>query len=184
MGYTWPRNRIKKSHLSPKSHSSAPSERRDILSNYLVSYHGARHSENEKDDAGTGIQQDAEDVQANLDIRKEVTDALLSLFGDQPECSSKEAVREFLDSSTSQDDQAILRRLFHWADTRVRKVTEGNPVVTVSASTAGELVTNLENFTTHSEDEKRKARNLPYTTGLSCEISFRRSSHTPWYSVP
>lgn len=129
------------------------SDRREILAAYLAAYYHATHRTNEEDCPDQDNQQCPDELEANSDICNEAVTALFSLFGNQRECRTKQAVRDFLDAADSPQDDSILRNLYTWCDNLITKATDGRKVVAISASTAGELSQKLENFTAYAEDD-------------------------------
>lgn len=128
-------------------------ERRDILKDYLVHYYRATHDLENDDGSPSTTADDPAEESSNIDIRKEVTDVLVSLFGKHSECASKAAARRFLDTATCEDDRSILDRLYEWTDTLIRRAAGDIAVVSVTASTPEDLNTKLQAFTAYGEDE-------------------------------
>lgn len=128
-------------------------ERQKILNDYVASYWNVRHGNNDDDDADPSDRPSGEDGEDSVDIQNEVVDALISLFGNQPECRTKQNAKRFLNSATSPDDPAILTKLHAWSDSLVSKATNDKSVITIEASTAGQLAKLLAEYTSYAEND-------------------------------
>ncbi|USW49512.1 Putative P-loop containing nucleoside triphosphate hydrolase [Septoria linicola] len=122
-------------------------ERREILAGYLRDYFRASH--------GTGDEEDGSgQANTNPAIKDEVAGVLVALFKEYPQCRSKKEARHFLDGADSEDDLEILVKLFDWDEKLVKRTTGGGAkTITLTASTPGELIAQLDGFATEVVDE-------------------------------
>lgn len=105
------------------------------------------------DDDGQG----GEDSDDNPAIKDEVTNVLVTLFRDHPECSTKKNARRFLEDANSEDDPVILNTLLEWTEAVIRRAQGKSGKVLVTASTAGQLLGKLEEFATEVDAEDGSA---------------------------
>lgn len=120
-------------------------ERRDLLASYLKDYFRALHH--------NGDEEGPAEASENVTIRTEVVKAFLALFQDKEECQTKAEVRKFLDTAESEDDPDILTKIFSWSENLIRRARNTKHTVVLTASTAGELLTQLESFATEMDAE-------------------------------
>ena len=74
---------------------------------------------------------------------------LNALFCAYPECRTKDATREFLDTASSLEDSAILSKLRGWtADIRERLCPDGTSSITFTADEADGLRKHVDPYTT------------------------------------
>lgn len=127
-----------------------PKERREIMTSYVREYYRA---DNSTDEDGQG----SDDIDENPAIKDEVTNVLVTLFRDQPECSNKRNARRFLAEANSEQDPDILNKLFAWTETVIRRAQGKSGKVCVTASTAGQLLGKLEEFASEVDAEDGSA---------------------------
>ncbi|KAI7588119.1 hypothetical protein KC343_g18977, partial [Hortaea werneckii] len=135
-------------------------ERREILADLIAAYYRASHVDEDSDSVILPATQNGSEEE-DLNIRTDVANAFTSLFCDRPQCKDSYAVKQFLDSATSEDDPRILNQVCDWADRAIRQVAGQTCNVVIEASTGGEMLKKLEPYSIYVEDDDGfKARSL------------------------
>ncbi|KAI7151973.1 hypothetical protein KC316_g15055, partial [Hortaea werneckii] len=135
-------------------------ERRYILADLVAAYYRASHGDEDSDSVILASTQNGSEEE-DLNIRTDVANAFASLFCDHPQCKDSYAVRQFLDSATSEDDPRILNQVCDWADRAIRQVAGKTCTVVIEASTGGEMLKQLEPYSVYVEDDDgSKAQSL------------------------
>ncbi|KAI7215593.1 hypothetical protein KC333_g5341 [Hortaea werneckii] len=127
-------------------------ERRYILADLVAAYYRASHCDEDSDSVILASTQNGSEEE-DLNIRTDVANAFTSLFCDHPQCKDSYAVRQFLDSATSEDDPRILNQVCDWADRAIRQVAGKTCTVVIEASTGGEMLKQLEPYSIYVEDD-------------------------------
>ncbi|KAI7195678.1 hypothetical protein KC363_g1356 [Hortaea werneckii] len=127
-------------------------ERRYILADLIAAYYRASHVDEDSDSVIFGSTQNGSEEE-DLNIRTDVANAFTSLFCDHPQCKDSSAVKQFLDSATSEDDPRILNQICDWADRAIRQVAGLTCDVVIEASTGGEMLKKLEPYSIYVEDD-------------------------------
>lgn len=135
-------------------------DRRYILADLVAAYYRASHGDEDSDSVILASTQNGAEEE-DLNIRTDVANAFTSLFCVHPQCRDSYAVKQFLDSATSEDDPRILNQIYDWADRAIRQVAGQTCTVVIEASTGGEMLKKLEPYSIYVEDDDgSKAQSL------------------------
>lgn len=127
------------------------SQRTEFFETELAAYYRSKNAPDSENGADDEVEHDVEDV----DVCDTVVDALYFLFMAREECRSRNAVRDFLKSATSEHDQRLVNRLCTWADAAIRThadTPEGR-YATIDADTAETLLAKIAAYTSEPTED-------------------------------
>ncbi|GAB7365335.1 hypothetical protein MBLNU230_g6415t1 [Neophaeotheca triangularis] len=104
-------------------------------------------SSRSNDESGGGVSDDDDDDD-DADTRKNAVNFFLALFRSRKVCRDKDAVKEFLQTARSEDDNTLLEQCYRWLDALALPEK-----VTVTAATAGLLVKQLGPYTGRDNED-------------------------------
>ena len=148
---TWVVQRFRKmfpgqeSPFAAEVHFFNQAEIRDILKAHLDKYYNASRKPTATEDGD----EDGDDESDDFNDISTVLEAFIPLFGHKMEFGDFERARNFLDRATNNEGEAsMLERLMLWANEGIHNELDGETCLKLNATTAGALLSMLNQFTT------------------------------------